>query len=537
MFDLATVKDFYPIDEDTLKLRGNVELKNVEVSGRVAQPDKAKGKGQVVFRGVSVEHSSLPRPIKEISLDAAISNDKISIANSKVVSGSNDLKATGTISAFMTGDPSLNLRVSGRVDFEELAEYVPLKPLVDSLAGRGRANLSVVGPVNRPEAFSITGELNVDDLGVASDSLLPKPVSELHGRMLIGKNSANLENLSFNLGSSDILITGRVAEFKNFLDPKGRPVLVSGNYKSKKLDIDELIDWEEPVDSSQLNTEPVPVELPNTRSQLTMTVDTMKLMGVSMTSLFAKASSTENSVKVNEAGADLFDGTARGNLTYNVLRPLRTKVTFEGQVDTVMAEEFFREYQPLGPDSKFHKHITGSFSADATYESELDSLLNPDMKTAQASGTFGMANSRIKDHPVQNAIAELFGDNSLKNLEVDDWQANFEIKDGIFKLDDMNLNSRGMTLELSGTQDLVNDRLSYDVNLYLPQSMASKVRKIVPKRALEAMKEDDGRIKVPLRIKGTSENPRTTVNQDLIEKLLEDLLKDAGKLLRGLFDN
>jgi hypothetical protein len=220
-------------------------------------------------------------------------------------------------------------------------------------------------------------------------------------------------------------------------------------------------------------------------------------------------------------------------------------VHFVGNLDNVRAESFFAEFQ-MGVPGKFHQYISGGLSAATDYRAGMTAMLEQDTPTILASGTFGIARARLRNHPSQVAIADLLGIAELKDLSMDTWTARYAIRDGVLSLTDMNLTSRDIGLTMNGNQYLIEDRLDYKIRLRLPERYADQLARVITADAVEALKSGDGIIVVPLVLVGSSENPRVTVDREVVQQLVTEYLRRRGtegvedaarRLIRGLQRN
>jgi hypothetical protein len=206
-------------------------------------------------------------------------------------------------------------------------------------------------------------------------------------------------------------------------------------------------------------------------------------------------------------------------------------------MDSLRAEKFFKEYPVFGKKNKFYKYISGKFSANTTYETDLNKYLDPVIKTTKAKGSFGTNYLRLKNNPVQVSLAELLGDPQLKDVVVDDWKADYTINNGILTLKNFKLYSKDTGLSLDGTQNLITNRLDYNLTVYLPARYGPKLAKVVGKQVVMALTQDDKSLAVPVAVKGTSDHPKVGINKDVVKKLLDNYLKNAVKnKLKSLFN-
>lgn len=533
-FDLATVKDFYPIDEDTLTMRGQL-VAEIVLRGR-PDPDQIETLlQQSTFQLTDgyLSHEILSRPLEDITFRAEASGRRLSISNSQFKSGENELAVNGTVVNYLSDNPEVDLNFDGRGVLSTIANYYSLEPWIQELTGDAVMNLNVRGPANDIQQITLNGALEVNNVTASGDSLF-LPVTDLSGKMNITPTTMNLEQFSMNYGGSDISLQGSLQNYMGFLEEHesvSTMPSVSGSYSSRFLNMDEMIDWDEEADG-----EPVPIELPNLTASVNANIERLVIFGLSITEIEGNGRITPDQILIDQANAKMFDGNLSGKMDWSVPDPLRSNILFEGKLEGLKAETFFRDTGFLGENRRFHNHVTGEFSSDIRYYTELDETLAPDITTADASGTFGMNRARMQGHPIQVQIARFLNASELESLALDEWTASYTIEDAVLTFRNLRLTSGNLGIELQGTQHLVTNQIDYKATLLLPERFKRGIASVISNRAADALQLEDGRMAVPVRLTGTSSSPQVRPDTDVIEGIIRDYIRDgAGNVLRRLF--
>lgn len=531
-FDLATIKEFYPIDEDTLSMRGQLTA-NAVLKGQADQIEQAVRSGEISLSDGYISHKSLGQPIENITFNSSLNGPVLSISEASFRTGNNNLTASGSITDYLSESRSLDLTLSGNAALNQIANYYDLEPTISELTGQADLDLQASGPMNDPANMQLNGKLTVQDVNIRGDSLV-QPVTDLNGELTLSPDAAELKSLSFNLGSSDIALNGSLQNYMAYLqseEDRNTTPSLKGSYKSEHLNLDELINWDDTT------TTEIPIHLPDLNSSVDAEINEMIVTGVTMNNLKAQASTTPEQINLEEATIELFDGTANGSFVWEVPQPDRTMISFSGSLDGLQAEAFFEEYAILGENSRFHDYVSGAFSADVDYYSELNVYLDPLIETSKMDGNFGMTNSRLRGHPLQERLASLFKADELNNVGLDEWKSTFTLDNSVFTFKDMQLTSQDIGLELNGTQHMTEGDINYQIRLFLPERFQSGIASVVTKQATNALKQDNGTIMVPLRVTGTHENPKISPDKEVIAPIIKEYLKDkAGNVLDKIFN-
>jgi hypothetical protein len=534
-FDLNTIKNFYPIDEDTLKMDGQL-IAQLSLRGQ-PNPDQIENvlqRGTIELTDGYISHQSLTDPIENITFRTEARGNRLNISEAVFKNGENDLSLNGTITNYLSDDPILDLMVNGNAVASSLKNYYSLEPWVQELAGRAGLAVNTRGPVNSIQNIALNGSLEFSEIAASGDSLF-LPVRDLSGRLEVTPDRMSLNNFSMMFGSSDISLEGNMNNYMGLLEEhtstESMPA-VSGTYRSNFLNVDEMIDWTEESDS-----EPIPIELPELTASVNAGIDSLVIFGLPITNILGEGRMAPNKLSVEDATAQMFDGQATGTFEWDVPSALQTSILFEGKLDSLRAGSFFRDTGFLGPKSTLHQYIAGTFNADINYRTQLSPAIEPDITTTQAEGTFGMSRASIEGHPIQNKLAEFLKTPELRKLTLDGWSAAFSIQDTVMTLENFSITSGNLGLRLDGSLHMLSDKIDYKATLLLPQRFKNGIASVISNRAADAMQLEDGRLAVPVRITGTTANPQVRPDTNTIDNLIQDYLRDgAGRILNRLFE-
>lgn len=534
-FDLNTIKNFYPIDEDTLKMNGKL-LAQLSLNGKpdTDQIENVLQQGTIELTNGYIAHKSLTDPIENITFRAEARGNQLNISEAAFVNGENDLSLNGTITNYLSENPIVDLMVNGNAVASSMKNYYSLEPWVQELAGRAGLAINTAGPVNDIQNIALNGSLEFADIAASGDSLF-LPVRDLSGRLNVTPDRMSLNNFSMKFGSSDISLEGEMNNYLGLLEQHSSTETlpsVSGTYKSNFLNIDEMIDWDEESDS-----EPIPIELPEITASVNAGIDSLVIFGLPITDIMGEGRMNPGQLLIENATAHMFDGLASGKMDWSVPEPLGTAILFEGKLDSLRAGAFFRDTGFLGPESTLHQYVTGTFNSEVTYRTQLTPAVEPDISTTMAEGTFGMSKASIAGHPIQKKLAEFLKTPELERLTLDEWDASFSIQDTVMTLENFSITSGNLGLRLDGSLHMLSDQINYKATLLLPERFKAGIASIISNRAADAMQLEDGRLAVPVRITGTTANPQVRPDTDTIDSIIQDYLRDgAGRILNRLFD-
>ena len=532
-FDLASLKDFYPISEDTLEMNG-ILTAQATLDGRADQIERSVKSGSITLKDGFLFYKPLEKPFRDINFESVLEGPKMTIIEAGFRSGENNLNLGGVITNYLGEERSVDLKLEGFAMLNQITSYYELEPTITRLDGTARVNLRAQGRPDSPAGMAFNGSLDINNMNMAGEGLV-QPITNLNGLLKLSPSSASLDSLSFNFGNSDMLLSGSLDNYMEYLKEKSDRNTIprlKGSYYSRFLNVDEIIDWSDTTGAD----EPVLIELPDLNSSVTAKADRMLITGVNIRNLNAGASISPEQIQLSEASAELFEGKVTGSLTWDVPQPDSTMITFSGSLQGVRAEKFFEEYKVLGKKSNFHEYASGAFSSDIEYYSELNRFLDPVIGTTEMDGNFGMTKSRLKNHPLQLRIASLLKAQELESVSLDEWKSTFTVSDTLLTLKNLRLTSSDVGMELNGTQQLVSQRIDYQMKLLMPPRFKKAIASVITAQATEALTQENGTIMLPLRVTGTLNDPNVKPDEEVIKPIIQKYLKDkAGNALKKLF--
>lgn len=537
--DLSTVADFYPIDSDTLRLNGVMTFDGV-ARGRLNDVENATVSGELKLNDGIVFHKSFPHAIERIVVDSRLSATELIIRTISLQSGTNTVETSGRIRNYLGDNPELDIALKTALNLSEIDRYYSLEETGVQLTGNSNADLTLRGPVNDFNAIRFSGSARFIDVTVLGDSL-PAPITNVNGTLNFSNNDVQLSGYTMNLADSDFSLEGRLQDWKNLFEAPGSvpSARLTAQYRAKKLNIDTFVDWDEERE------EPLIIELPNLVSDLQASIDTLQIMGVKITNIQGQGQTDPKKLQINSATAELFGGKANGQFIWNIYQPDYTIFRFVGGLENLRVNEFFSEFQ-MGGASKLAQFVSGGFNTQVDYQAGLGSNMIQDAPTINATGGFGITDARIQNHPLQTKISSFLNIPELANMAMETWNTNFKIENGVLALRDLKFTSRYGGFTLNGSQNLIDSKVNYEIQVLLPAQFSDRLSTVIPGEALTALRTENNMIMLPLLVDGTVSDPSVSLNRTVVQEMVTEYLRSRGtdqvedaarRLLRGLRGN
>lgn len=164
----------------------------------------------------------------------------------------------------------------------------------------------------------------------------------------------------------------------------------------------------------------------------------------------------------------------------------------------VQAARFFDRLTP------FRDHLAGELGLAGSFGFLLDRHALPDRSATTASGTIALADGRVANWRVLQALVARLGLTAIDTLRFQDWVGRFDVTGSLVTLDETALDGRDIDVSAAGSFDL-GGTLDLGATVYLSRELAARAGEIGD-RAM-ALAADDGRIPVGVTITGAADNP------------------------------
>jgi AsmA protein len=152
------------------------------------------------------------------------------------------------------------------------------------------------------------------------------------------------------------------------------------------------------------------------------------------------------------------------------------------------------------------------------------------MKTIKGTAEAKLGKGQVKQSKIFDAIAALTGIPDLKNPQVDDGLFNFDIKEERVNLDGF-IRSSLFKLSPRGWVDF-EKRLEVPAELKLAPSLSGRFGKGLA--SFKLLDDEQGWKVIPLKIKGTTDDPKVSLDEEALKKqLIPSLRKGLERLLPG----
>lgn len=402
-------------------------------------------------------------------------------------------------------------------------------------------------PQNKPaeskHAFNFSiAEVRVTDGSVTWENQQKKQIIDLTNLELYGKNIKQNQNfpvdMQFTLQTEQPAINGMVhIKTQLFANTEQQ------NYLLKQLQLTAELTGP-PLPNKQLSLALQGNVAVNCKQQLIqgqLQTNELKIGNVSAEQVVLQFDSSPKNITINPIQAKIYQGNYTGNIHIDLNNKIPVIIS-HSQLSNIQAEPLFRDLANL---TTIQLNGIGNFNANLTTQGDTETLL---IKNLNGQGRFalnngvlhginlpywiGVGRSLIK----KESLPPL--PNDLKQTDFGNLTGTFTISNGMLRNNDLLLKSINLQATGSGTADLVNQQINYQLKAQLlhPDSLTPQ-GDIVPIVISGSFKSPSIRPEIKSIFRDiVKENYQK--NKEVIDQKLQQFLgKDAGKSIQNGLEN
>lgn len=429
-------------------------------------------------------------------------------------------------------DSEVILQFKGKLDAASLLGFYPVE-VVREISGSLVTDFSFEGKLSwlkdRSTAQKATtnGTIELQALNfLYGESKLP--VKDLKGSLQFSNNDLALSNVSLKAGNSDFVINGFFKNIITFLLFENQPIGIEADVKSNFIDVDEL--FAVGFTSKKSKTDDYHFTIsPNLNLNFNCEVQNLryqrfiahKLKG---DMLVKDEVAVSRNVKLKTMGGDLSFSAivdAKNHKAIDVLTSAR--------LSGIYLDSLFYVFKNFDQDFIEDKHLKGQATADVSVEMALNEKLKLFQETLIADISMTIKNGELNNFEPMKSLNKYLDDEGLSRLRFADLKNDIHIEKKTIYIPQMQVRSNVTAIQISGTHTFDQH---IDYRLITP--LRNK-KKIDVTEAANALEEDNGQLKLFLKITGTTDNYRVQYDTEAFRKKLAGELKKEVQELKDAF--
>lgn len=483
-------------------------------------------KGNLVLQNASLKTIYYPNPIENINLTANILNTSgkykdlaVRIKPAQFVFEGKPVYVDASLSNF--DDILYDIKAKGEVDLGRIYKVFSRKDLdvkgfVNAdIALQGRQSDATNGNYNK---LNNKGTLVLRDIRTKSD-YLPQPFVIKEGAFVFNQNTMNFKDFLATYGQSDFKMNGQMQNVINFI--MSDKAVLKGNFvvDASYINVDEFMVNAKPsandegkVETSSetsLATETGVVVIPaNFDFNLTANAQKVNFEGLNIDKLKGNLSMQNGVMKLKNTNFDLIGSKFNMDATYGSLNPQKAAFNYQIKAKDFDVKKAYNEIKMFRDMVTAAESAEGIVSVDYKIAGHLDGNMKPIYPSLSGGGVLSVRDVKMKGFKLFNTVSKKTGKDDIKNPNLKEIDIKTTVKNNIMTIERFKFKVAGFRPRIEG-QTSLDGKLNLKMRLGLPPL---------------------GIIGIPLKITGTSENPKIKVGKqggDLEESEYEAVANDT----------
>jgi len=555
-------------------------LKKIKTSGSAAVSGTVNGlyfdenypafKLKIDVENGNLKYVDLPEEIKNIRADISIEKPQgdldlteVRVKNAHFEIKSNPVDMTLYLKNLVS-DPFFDGALVGKVNFDQLKDALPLDSV--NVSGTIDANLFAKGnysSVEKEEYDKIKsdGTVLLDNFIYDSPDLTQK-VLVPSGKLDFSPQNVNLSQLNMKVGQSDFSLTGKVSNYLNYIFKNGT---LQGDLQmvSSFVNLNEILRLQKTKNAvsenknvaekqaennpplnekDNVNTEKLAFDIPkNIDFTFHSNINKAVFDKLPISNIKGLITAKGGKLILNGLNMSMLEGELKLTGSYENTPQNQPFVDFGLDVvkfdipNAYQSLSGFQKMMPIAGQSE------GKLSTTLKMKGQLSQMFKLIPSSIDGTGFFNTENLRIIESPIFKELKGILLPGKLKNVDIEDFKANFIIENGNIDLKPFNTKVAGQETTVLGTlsaENLLNLRMDFKVNRNAIGSDIQNILSVIPGNekitVLPAGVAISGPVGKPEVKVDLSETKKTVASA--AKEGINDSLKKLGKGLQQLFE-
>lgn len=471
------------------------DFASVKTSGKLALDGYAKGRynaSQLPAFGINLaiinamfKYPSLPKSVNNINIDIKVLNPNgvldattVDVNKFHIEMAGNPIDITAHVKTPIS-DPGIKANIKGLINLASVKDFVPLDK-GDNLSGIIKADISADGNMSAIDKkefdkFKASGAFEITQMDYKTATL---PYEVKLNTMKLNFTTQFVELASFDalLGKSDIKAQGRI---DNLLQYIFKDELIKGSFgiQSNLMDLNELMASTDTsaaatatvaADTAAMSVFAVPANYDfNLDAKITKVLYTNMVLENMIGNIVIRDQKVDmTNLKMNVIGGAL---TVNGYYeTTNIKKPT---VSMNLKMENFDIQTTFKTFNSVKKIAPIGEYAKGMFTATLeNFKTSLNEKMEPDLAAVDANGVFKTNKVNVGGFPPFVKLGEALKIEQLKNMQVDNVNAKYFIKNGRLNLEPFDVKIAGINTNISGSTGL-DQTIDYKYKMEIPRSM------------------------------------------------------------------
>jgi len=391
------------------------------------------------------KYPSLPKAVNNINIDVHVENKKdyldattIDVNKFHLEMAGNPINMWAHVKTPIS-DPDLNAEIKGMINLASVKEFVPLEK-GDEMSGMIKADIAAAGRMSsidkkEYDKFKLSGVLEINEMNYKTATL---PYDVLLNVLKLNFTNQFVELASFDakMGKSDIKAQGKIDNFMQYIF-KDSLIVGHFNMQSNLMDLNQLMS-----SSTTETTSAQPaaadtaamtvVEVPG-NIDFVLNADIKQLLydNLVIDNMNGNIQIKKKKVDMTNLKLGVLGGNVLMNGFYETTNPKKPTVNMNFKVDNFDIQKTFNAFNTVQKLAPIGKYAKGMFTATLeNFKADLDSKMEPVLSSIHGNGVLKTNSVEVSGFEPFNKLADALKIQKLKNLTLQNVNAEYEFKDG-----------------------------------------------------------------------------------------------------------
>lgn len=427
-------------------------------------------------------------------------------------------------------DSNVILKFKGKVDAASLMRFFPVENIKD-LSGSLLTDFSFEGKLswlkNRSTAQKATtnGTIEMQNLNfLYGQSKLS--IKDLNGSLQFTNNDLALSNVSLKAGNSDFVFNGFFKNIITFLLFENQSIGIEADMKSNFIDVDELFQ----VGFSNQSSNDYQFSIsPNLNLNFNCDIQSLRYQRFAAHKLkgdilVKDEVAVSRNTKLKTMGGDLSFSAIIDAKNHKAIDVLTS-----AKLNGIYLDSVFYVFKNFDQSFIEDKHLKGQATADVSVEMTLNENLKLFQETLIADISMTIKNGELNNFEPLKSLNKYLDDEGLSQLRFADLKNDIHIEKKTVYIPQMQVRSNVTVIQISGTHTF-----DQHIDYRLVTPLRNK-KKIDVTEASSALEDNNGQLKLFLKITGTTDDYKVQYDTEAFRKKLASELKKEVQELKDAF--
>lgn len=518
-------------------------LKKVKTTGEAGFEGQVKGlyyednypeiNAHLFIKNATFQNEGSPEKIEQIALEGSVSKPQgeldlltvnISEAHARIQDNPVNLRLN---LIHPISDPEFDASFNGKIDFTRLSQIIAMDSL--EMKGMLEGQLAVKGKMSaidqqKYDQVLASGTISFSDFAIKTPQIT-QPVEISSGTVKLNNTEITLSSFNGKTGQSDFQLNGKLSNYlPYFLLDK----TMNGNFnlKSGYLNLDELASLmaekdttvtEAPADSLVAFQVPANLDM-----IFRVQIDRASFDKMNIRNIDGLITIKNRMLQLQKLNMDMLDGQLTLDGSYKSNPDNKPDFDFNVQVNSFQIPAAYQSFSMMQRYLPIAAHSQGELSSEIKFKGQFDEKLNIIPASLNGTGLLNTKNLRIMNSSVLEQLNGIIKTEKLQNLTIDDFTAQFKMKDGNINMDPFLTKIADQEVTISGglsVERMLNLVMDFKINKEDLSGDVNKALGILPGS------ENIHVIDASVLVKGDLKDPKVSIDLSKARKQIEEEVK------------